>query len=467
MEVRVVINRKNWQKRRKNRMEQYERILRQYPDYWEAIRRIDRIHRLKADERLYLMVIVPPLVEYVRWVLRHAEQNGKRRLYFLSRDGYQMYLIAQEMVEQGNLPIECRYLQVSRYSMRVPGYHLDLEQGLSSIFFGGINVTVEKILRRGALTNEEIQNVIREIGWERMTGRMLNYPQIRRLYKHIQKSKQIRNYMRSHSLQAYDDAIGYLKQEGLCDPIPYALVDSGWIGTLQNSIEALVKSVSEDISLEGYYFGMYEQPRQRKRNQFHPYYFSDRKGIRRKTNFSNSLFETIVSSPEGMVIGYIRESEGYMAVKKENSNPNHKQIKRNIKVLRMFLKEYHPVTISDRTKLAQKLLTPFMAKPTALELACYGDNYFSDDLLDHDHQRVAADLTLAQIREQRLWNKLLIIMGIEKQSIHESAWLEGSAVRAVSRISIPPGRKKRRIREELKHIRWYKTVVYLRKQFGV
>ena len=32
---------------------------------------------------------------------------------------------------------------------------------------------------------------------------------------------------------AYETTIGYLRQEGLLDNVRYAIVDSGWVGTIQ------------------------------------------------------------------------------------------------------------------------------------------------------------------------------------------------------------------------------------------
>ena len=76
-------------------------------------------------------------------------------LYFLARDGYQMYLAARQLCKQYDLDIECRYLKVSRYAVRVPEYHLLGERCLERICVGGIDVTFEKIMQRAALTDKE------------------------------------------------------------------------------------------------------------------------------------------------------------------------------------------------------------------------------------------------------------------------------------------------------------------------
>ena len=88
------------------------------------------------------------------------------------------------------------------------------------------------------------------------------------------------HYIDSHSKEAYGTAIGYLTQEGLLEPVSYALVDSGWIGTIQQSIEHLLRQKQPDRKLEGYYFGLYEIPKGREGKTITV--FTSRRGVRSK-----------------------------------------------------------------------------------------------------------------------------------------------------------------------------------------
>lgn len=451
----------------KNRLAEYAGILQEFPIYWRIIRGIEHDYKLEQDVQLYLLVFVPTLLEYMNWVLDEAEKTGKKRLYFLSRDGYQMYLIAQKLVTIKGIAIECRYLQVSRYSMGLPGYHLNLEKGIQSICVGGINVTLSKILKRAGLTEAENQKVSEEIGWTGKSKQILDSRQIRKLRTILQNSKRLRNYMEAHSKAAYENAVGYLRQEGLCDDVAYAVVDSGWVGSLQLSIETLVKSVVPDRTVEGYYFGMYEIPRAGDAKQFHTYYFSAEKGIHRKVNFSNSLFETIVSSTEGMTMGYTRQEGMYLAVQNQKKNQNQIQMERNIAVLKVFLQRLSQIPGSGQKMLPEKLLTRFMARPTELELLCYGNHLFSDDVLDEGQQYIARDITLTQLRDQRFWNKLLILLGIKRKTIYESAWPEGSVLRIFRKTKLSSYEKEKAITSEWRHIRIYKWFVCMRKQLKI
>lgn len=108
-------------------------------------------------------VLSPALHGYILWVLREAAASGKKRLYFLARDGYLMYRTAVILCRELELPLECRYLCCSRYSLRLPAYHLDHQGALEYICRGGIDVTMRKILDRAGLTEEEKNITLAEV----------------------------------------------------------------------------------------------------------------------------------------------------------------------------------------------------------------------------------------------------------------------------------------------------------------
>ena len=285
------------------------------------------------------------------------------------------------------------------------------------------------------------------------------------LREKIRQSKLIRMYIQRHSVDAYENTVGYLKQEGLCDNSEYLLVDSGWIGTLQCSIEALVKSMNPDIEVQGCYFGMYEYPTGSSHEKFHTYYFSPESGLVRKSCFSNSLFETIVSSLEGMTKSYDKVENGYVPVMNDARNPNADQMKKNIAALQMLLAqisfEKGKNTIDIGT--IEKLFYLFMSEPSIVEVKAYGDNLFSDDVIDGNYKKTAAELTWEQIRNQRFLRRMMIVSGVRKATLYESAWLEGSIVKAEFRENKSEDTVRKTQLESL-HVRIYKYFVFLRKQ---
>lgn len=181
--------------REAERYQEYLRVLEKTPKLRDSIlkameRYKEQVHmEMLSDTRLYLLTFVPALVAFTEWVIAKAEQENKSRLYFLSRDGHQMYEIAQKIVENRHLAIECKYLYVSRYSMRIPTYHMDVERAIDSICVGGIDVTPFKILRRGALSKDECNQVLSEIHLEEVRDNILNYQEVLELRAHLQKSR--------------------------------------------------------------------------------------------------------------------------------------------------------------------------------------------------------------------------------------------------------------------------------------
>lgn len=436
------------------RFGEYETVLASEPDLFISLKAAADEQELSISAKLYLYTIVPALTGFVNWTLEDAKKRGIKKLYFLARDGYQMYLIAKRLEEVRPLGIECRYLNVSRYSMRIPEYHLGLDKAVDKLCTNGIDVTVNKILRRAALDDDEAKEVIEELELKEC-NRILNGREIANLAGRLHSSKKLMTYMGEHSKTAYDNAMGYLKQEGLIEKEPYALVDSGWIGTLQETMETLVKSIAPAVEIQGYYFGMYEVPDKAKRDKYHTYYFSDKKGLKRKANFANSLFECIVSSQEGMTLRYEYNGTKYVPVKDESKNPNLAQLDENEKVLGYFLKKLDKIDISydNILSVTEEVLKKFMARPTELEVEAYGNGLFSDDIVDEGRKNVAAKLSDKEIKDQRFVSKLLIMAGVKKAEIRESAWIEGSIVRNGGNV-----------RSGLAHARFYKYFVYIRKQ---
>jgi len=419
---------------------------------------------LTAYDMLFLHVFAPVLVEYVRWVLDQAVSSGKKRLYFLARDGWMMYQVALALgragapLQDGKDVLELRYLKGSRYAFRIAEYWLMGEACLDRICVGGIDITFEKLMKRAALTDEEACHVARLAGYEKNYRKPLNYAQIQEIKSRLKQIKIFFKYVHSHSRACYKDTVGYFQQEGLLQEIPYAIVDSGWIGTIQSSLERLLSEAAGKLMrLEGYYFGLYEIPKNRDRQLYHPFYITPEGTIRRKTFFSICLFEALCSSPEGMTLGY-REWEGhYSPTESKSKNPNAALMERSNELLTMYSEAYAEAgrqmgNVSTETPDIEKLLSLCMGSPTKVEAEELGSLLFCDDVLELQMQPVAAEWDEEEIKKQRFLRKLLIKLNIRREELHESGWPEGS-------ITLAEGHVTKNLRQE----RIYKRFMYIRK----
>ena len=97
-----------------------------------------------------------------------------------------------------------------------------------------------------------------------------------------------------------------------------------------------------------------------------------------------------------------------------------------------------------------------MGNPTQFEAEAYGSLLFSDDVREDNNQKVSADFSEQEIKNHHLLNRLLIMTGVRKKVLHESAWIEGSI--ATCGTLNERGRVRNRW-----HAVFYKYVIYLRK----
>lgn len=430
------------EKRNKNRIDYYRKIIYNREVYGDA-------YRKQRQTNLYNTAMIPVLIEFVTWVLEQAKANDISRLYFLSRDGYQMYLAAKDINRKMKLDIDIRYLNVSRYSMRVPEYALLGDKCLDRIFIGGIDVTFRRIMKRAALTDAEIDSVAKECDAGKNPDRILNYQEVMSLKQKFIGNKKLMGFIRKHSEAAYPKAIGYLRQEGLLDDVSYALVDSGWVGTLQQTIRHL----TQKERIDGFYFGLYEIPKDENPGMYHGFYFDPLRGLDRKSYFSNCLFEAVFTAPEGMTVGYECQNERYIPITDMEENPNKPIILENIELLKSYMSSIENYDIKGSVTFVEQLLKPLMARPTMYEVGEFGDLLFSDDVLEGNLKKVAAELTHEEIVNQRFLRKMLIMIGVLKREIHESAWIEGSIVRLGESVD-----------RSLRSAKRYKKFVYIRKR---
>jgi hypothetical protein len=422
------------------RLDGYLEILKRNPDCFRAVKKC--MDRYEAwEDRMYLAVWAPSMVEYVIWILQQAREKHIQRLYFLSRDAYPMYIAAKELADTLESGIDCRYLRVSRYSLRLPEYHLLGKDCLDRIFLSGIDVSMRIILGRAGLSENEMRTVCREAGYEKNLDAVLNRREIleqREIFR--EKSQSLYPYIEAHSREAFPSCIGYLRQEGLLEDVRWAVVDSGWVGTIQKSIHNILAAEKPDVEVEGFYFGLYELPGDRTGCKYHSYYFAPAGSILRKVSFSNCLYEIIYSEPSPMVEAYTGEDQRYMPVFSKTNNRNSSQLQRNAGILCDFTAEYLDISRQSGYRelkgvengafrpVAGRLYPRLMGNPSRLEAGYYGSFLFSDDLCDAHIRKAANELTEQELKDAGAVSKLLIMAGISRKVIHESAWIEGSIV---------------------------------------
>ena len=413
--------------------------------YQKQLAKTDILYRPYLDQDIQnavngvdACVMTPILNLFVVWLLKEAERKKIRHLFFLARDSYPLYLIAGQYCEKLQLKLKCSYFYCSRYSLRVPMYSENTQEALDHVCRGGIDVTLRQILIRSGFELQKAEELREYFEMDRELDAVIPYPELKNIKKELSANKKYMEMLRSVSTSKRDTVYRYFRQEGMLEE-KIGIVDSGWTGTTQKSINKIRKKCGCRTGVEGYYFGLYETPPGYDPRKYHSFYFSPKKEIMNKVFFSNCFVETILSAPHGTTMGY-KETDGrivpvlapYRAENKEKTEAFLETLKSYTGRM-MSLCSADDIRKTDIRKdraILQKSLRSFMWNPSPGEAEYYGTLQFSDDLLDDHMQDLAVRMSQKQLRENHFGNKILTAFGIRKKHIHESAWYEASVTRS-------------------------------------
>lgn len=451
---------------KQRRQDRYTACYQKGTAFYDTMKRLELPAGENPVSRAVLSVLAPSLAGFTEWVLAEAVRTRKQRLYFLARDGYLPYCAAVLYCREFQLPLECRYLSCSRYSLRQPLYHRDHEQALEHICRGGMNVTPDKIFGRAGLNTEESLKLKKELHLPYHTGQAIPYAGLSEIKEKLAKSGSFLQRMDMHSQKALPKLEAYLRQEGLLDGMNDAIVDSGWTGSMQKTLSEVLCGMGRTRKLEGYYWGLYELPAGAEKKQYHCYDFAPEERLCAKVHFNNNLFEAVFSAPHGMTTGYRRQNGRmvpvYTEIKKEQKQFQiqlerlimeylSELIKQKKCRCRGFLQMCEPKEQAAQLQTIRRLLCLFMTQPTVSEAGVFGKLPFSDDVLEGRERPLAERLTQKELRQNHVFARIMELYG-GKAPERESAWYEGSAVL---------GRKQ--VKWHLFQYNFYKYLRYLKK----
>lgn len=418
---------------------QYLKTLKKIPELHDAAFPVPEEIQCDAIERVNTMVLSPALHAYVLWILGSALRDGVERLYFLSRDGFLPYRIARTLCERLELGVECRYFYCSRAALRIPMYHLDVEDALDHICRGGLDVTPRRILMRAGLAEEEARELFPALELPYAYSEPIPYAGIPAVRQALAENEAFLQAMCSVSASRFPALKGYFRQEGVLDRGNFAVVDSGWTGTMQRSIRRICEACGGESTLSGYYFGLYHLPKDCDPDDYRSFFFGPSSGLWDKAFFCNNLFEVVYSAPHGTVLGYEPGADGFVP---SLATP-HGRIKEYIDSFAGQMEEYtdrvtrqmtrqklRDLPAGDLIVVVRGLLRRFMWAPEREEAEAFGMLPFSDDLQDAGLQELAAKLDGSALWENHVLNRLLVMLGLRRGILRQSAWFEGSAVRS-------------------------------------
>lgn len=328
----------------------------------------------------------PAILAYAVSMVRDAAARGVRRIYFLARDGYTLKRAAEQVCAVCGISLECRYLYCSRLSLRTAEYFLDEDASMKRLQNGCARLTENTLFSRIQLNGEERAAVLADISREGSDA-VLTRSEAVELCRKLRESVVFDSIMDIKSKKAFERTMDYFNVEGLFSEDTVYIADSGWCGSVQQSISTLIRAAGAKQRVFGYYFGLFAAPNEVRRNS-RCFYFSPKNNLLRKARFCNNLIEIALSAPHPMTVGYEYTEGGIEPVFSENSAGEGEYalceaISRDIeKYCRENAAEIMKLPEDKLVKTAQKSLVPFMTNPTPEQAAAFSRVMFCDDSSD-------------------------------------------------------------------------------------
>jgi hypothetical protein len=236
----------------------------------------------------------PLVLGFGLWLAHKAREQGISDLYFLARDGHLMHRVHQRMIAYGFSRIPGHYLMASRRAWVFPGFDTLDTEAFDAVLQGSVALPLQAYLDRLGIAALAPQ-----------ADAMAHF--------HPRKDRGtlealLRPFSESWQAQAEKERawlLSYLAQEGIFTAPKAGLVDIGWHGSLQASLERLWKKEGYGgLPPIGFYLGTFRATPAKLPH--HAYLF--KRGfpgvLSRSLRQSVELMEWFYCAPHGSVEGF-------------------------------------------------------------------------------------------------------------------------------------------------------------------
>ena len=263
-------------------------------------------------------VVAPMLVGYALWVASEARRRGIKRLYDAARDGQVMFKIARHVMARVAPDIEVRYLYGSRQAW-VASASAFSDDVLRRWLVVPRDATGRTTLRRVGLDVDELYH---ETQLPFLRGDRADQISRRTTIASSASGCSASLFSRGSRLRPRRpprERLAYLRQEGLYDGTPSALVDSGWGGMTAHALDVLLTHEGGN-AVSHFFVGRTNSSRPQPGRHSTG---CTRPGCSTSTSRPHSmvglqaptvLVEMLCAGTEGRTISYRRENDGWHPV---------------------------------------------------------------------------------------------------------------------------------------------------------
>ena len=426
----------------------YELILQKYADATNGITSllagISRYTRLTRETQtpkesiirdIAASVAAPILTAYTIWILQQAKAKQLARIYFLARDGEMLLQIAKELAPKIYPEVELRYLYVSRQALRMPGLTKINKAFWEWMFDDTTFFTIDSLLARMCLDHQAAKPIFEPLGYPEASWQNdLTAKERISLRAKLEQHQPLRSLVLQVAEQKREVLKAYLHQEKMLDGQAFGLVDVGWRGSLQISLENAFEIFGTRNPV-GFYFAL-DKPTGglKHKGEALAFFFNlnNSVGLRNDIDYRYvSAMEVFCAGCEGTTLEYTLQADGSVVplLKHKSNEPalgwGLKSFQQSVVAFVRLLVERSPADFSFDTSpklLREALDEMFLAfnnSPTQQEAEAFMDCPFFDDPNELYHFYWAMPLRLGDV----------IKYAIAKQdgfNVHRNAWSEAS-----------------------------------------
>jgi predicted HAD superfamily hydrolase len=194
------------------------------------------------------------LLGFTLWLSEQLKQDGIDTLIFLARDGHIMKRCFDLVQGWKGEPIHSIYLYGSRRALVFPAL-LTMDEDDLTFLASGVRETVRNYLGRCGLDPEAYEMHVRAAGLPSLDYRIESgddWQGVRTLFQTIS-----RDVLRAASVESRH-VLTYFDQLGIPSAGHIAVVDIGWLGSMQQGLEKLFKLSGRSCTVSGYYVGVHD-----------------------------------------------------------------------------------------------------------------------------------------------------------------------------------------------------------------
>ncbi len=240
------------------------------------------------------------LYGYTKWLIKQISKQKIEKIFFLAREGN---LLKKSFDKINHTKVKSHYLYVSRRSTRV-SLLKDIEKvdDIFKIIKMRRIVDLKGFFINIGLNIEKYDSIIKKYNYD-LTTNVKNEKNFTKFFE------EIKHDIKENAEKEEKLLLKYLKQEDFYGKV--AVVDIGWMGTMQNSLNNILKKDNQKVDITGFYMGQSTAAKEfiDKGNKQISYLFDYKSNkINKEIRGFLNLFESFFLAQHGTTIKYSEKS---------------------------------------------------------------------------------------------------------------------------------------------------------------